>query len=26
MAELYNGSDYAVNGYHTKMKNTYDKL
>lgn len=26
IAELYNGSDYAINKYHIKMKNEYEKL
>lgn len=26
IAELYNGPDYAINKYHTKMKNEYEKL
>ncbi|MEC5172779.1 N-acetylmuramidase domain-containing protein [Chryseobacterium nepalense] len=26
IAELYNGPDYAVNKYHIKMKNKYEKL
>ncbi|WP_426476710.1 N-acetylmuramidase domain-containing protein [Chryseobacterium sp. CBSDS_008] len=26
IAELYNGPDYEINKYHTKMKNQYEKL